>query len=249
MSRGSLFSKACGIAAGAVCTLALTVAPAQAVPILVIDFDNIALDGGVVTATSGGNYTGTNIVFDSIFLRTIDSITGNTIQTFAGVQCGNDTSGGTLSEACTLDFDTATGAFTVTADGGLYDIGADLLPFTSDRGNLVLASGGIVVNGNLGDFDFNSTVVNIPFVGSITLGTFVGTGTDTKNAALLTFFGLTNSQFVFANTEITVGAGGAVVEADLVNFPISVPEPGSLSLLGLGLLVAGRAFRRRHRKA
>jgi hypothetical protein len=72
---------------------------------LLIDFDNTAFDGGTVTE-SGGIWTGTGIIFDSIFLKDtalVDAI--------AGVQCGATNTGSLAAdpaETCKLNFSTAT---------------------------------------------------------------------------------------------------------------------------------------------
>ena len=197
---------------------------------LLIDFDNIVFDGGTVTQ-SGGHWVGTNIIFDSVFLKDT-----TLVDPIAGVQCGA-TSGGTAAaspaETCKLNFNTATNTFTVTAPNGLYAIGADLLPYSADRGGLVVGAGSTVLTGSFTAFGGIGGVV------------FGASGIDSKNAALLQFFGLApNTNFVFANTEIYMGPNGTVTEADLTNMA-QVPEPASMALFGLGLLGFGAVSRRR----
>jgi PEP-CTERM motif-containing protein len=188
---------------------------------LIIDFDNIVFDGGTVTQ-SGGNWIGTNVIFDSIFLKDT-----TLVDPIAGVQCGatnTGTAAATPAETCKLNFNTATNTFTVTAPSGLYAIGTDLLPYSADRGGLVVAAGSTVLTGSFTSFGGIGGVV------------FGASGVDTKNAALLQFFGLSaNTNFTFANTEIFMGPNGVVTEADLTNMA-QVPEPMSMALLGLGLV-------------
>jgi hypothetical protein len=202
---------------------------AKADAALIIDFDNIAFDGGTVTQ-SGGNWTGTGIIFDSIFLK--DTAVPDPL---AGVQCGASASpaASSAAETCKLNFSTATNTFTVMAPSGLYAIGPDMLPYTSDRGGLVVAAGSTILTGSFTAFGG---------VGGVVFG---ATGVDTKNAALLQFFGLAPTQnFRFANTEIFMAANGMVTEADLTN-EAQVPEPASMALFGLGLMGFGVISRRR----
>ena len=195
---------------------------------LIIDFDNIVFDGGTLTQ-NGPNWTGTGIIFDSIFLKDT-----NQVDPLAGVQCGaNNTGSATPADTCKLSFSTASNTFTVTAPAGLYAIGADLLPYSADRGGLIVAAGSTVLTGSFTSFGG---------VGGVVFG---ASGTDTKNAALLQFFGLpANTNFTFANTEIFMTPSGTVTEADLTNMA-QVPEPASMALFGLGLMGFGVISRRR----
>lgn len=207
--------------------LALLVAPSAANAALIIDFDQLVLDGGTLTPSGGGNAVGTDIIFTAIYLRDTSSST-----TLAGVQCGSATSSGaaTTANACQLDFNTATQSFVMTAPGGLYDIGPDGLPYSADRGGLVAANGAVVLSSS-------------SFAWTLLSNFFLADGVDSKNADLLSFFGISATSFRFLNTEIYFGSGrNNVLEADLVNM---IPEPGVLALFGVGLLGLGRRLMRR----
>ena len=197
---------------------------------LVIDFDNLAFDGGTFTDLGGGNYSGSGIVFDTILLKDV-SLGGST--TLAGLQCGDGVSLATasLAETCKLSFNTLANTFTLDSPTGLWNIGVDFTPYTADRGALVGGTTGNLLTGSFTQFG------NAGFL-------FAAAGTDTKDAEMLAFFGLPpNTSFAFANTVIHFGDDGQVIEADLTNV-VAVPEPATMMLLGTGLLAAFRARRK-----
>jgi len=211
---------------------------------LIIDFDNAILDGGTITSLGGGHYSGSDIVFDTIHYRDSTGGPGNTSITLGGLQCGAATTtegagAATATAACYLDFNTLTNTFVMTTNTGLYDIGGDDQAYTDDRGNLVVAAGQTVLSGSFTNFGNVGPGLEGNFL-------FAAVGTDTKNQAMLDFFGLpAGTTFSFANTEIWAGADGQVINSDLSNqVSTAIPEPATMMLLGTGLLAAFRARRK-----
>ena len=206
---------------------------------LLIDFDNVLFDGGTITSLGGGDYMGSGIIFDTIHYRDTTGGPGGTSLTLGGLQCGGATSSDTATVAgtCKLSFDTSTNMFSVVAPEGLYAIGADDQSYTSDTGLQIVANGATVLSG---------TILNHTSLTGIENTGFGAVGTDTKNAAMLAFFGLpADTQFSFVNTEVFANSNGVVSEADLINFVSTpIPEPTTMMLLGTGLLAAFRARRK-----
>jgi len=205
---------------GALVALAVLVAPTR-VNAAVIIFDQVNHAGTL--SFDGSDYEGSEIVFESI--------------TYEGssLYCGTPAlGGGTTDTKCYLNFNTATGEFTVTAEDGLY-----YLTDPTDITTLTQLVGGPVdiLTGEINSFaTFFGTNLNIE-------------GTDTKLAEMLEYFGLSAEDWTFLNTEIvTSGLPGAYETADVDNADIvntSVPEPGLLALFGLGLVGVGRRLARR----
>jgi hypothetical protein len=119
-------------------------------------------------------------------------------------------------------------------------------------GNVVGA--GITTNPELlsgSFFDGSFTVQNIR---SMSMVTFTAAGVDSKNAALLSYFGVPGTtQFTFAGFSIganffgNVGSNGAfsatAFSTDLAN--TATPEPSAILITGTCLLFVGGQFRKR----
>jgi hypothetical protein len=184
--------------------------------------------GGTLT-TSGGDTTGTNIIFEFItYDANDDGVVDSTLY------CGDTVTVGTdVNTNCYLNFDTATNTFTLTAPSGLYTLGNTLVNGTITGGTLVTGTTGVILDGTFTTSGFDVTGLQ-----------FNATGLDTKNQAMLDYFGSLTAatDFKFNSTTIRRDSTGAVTQADITN--TNIPEPGLLTLFGLGLLGVGRKLAR-----
>lgn len=243
------------VAYSALAAVAISGLAATSASAVVINFDqnNGVIPGGTIDYDGeGGALSGSGIRFDSINMS------------------GQDAPAGAEQElaciSCSLAFTTGANV----AEGG------GTTPWTfASGGSIVLSgsaqdsAGNTIATGDLLTGMFTGTPAVTQFDASPQNGVpasslfFNGSGTDGQNADLLTYFGIDpDTRFIFANTEISLGAtdfaanggfSGTASQADLINnseiggMPGQpVPEPEELGIFGLGLvlLLAGVYSRR-----
>jgi hypothetical protein len=229
---------------GVVATTAMAVGSAHAAPLFNYDQGQGLSPGGTVVF-DGTRLVGANIGFDLMNAAGTSSdgvfhcSTADGSVTLGTTRCRLSFTTGNLVSVTPSGPNTNTYVF---GPGGEITLTGYLSTATPGNTAPIIGTTPLVVSGS---FDAYTITLQAPPSGVGGTGVGAGLGFDFKDPMMLAYFGLAaDTEFRFTTSQLAIGscsatAAGFTCNVNNADFQNTVPEPGTLALLGLGLLAIG----------